>query len=294
MADALRRVLVAAATVGLVIAGGGAAAGSTFDVNARVGTWDEAAARLGTAGSLWEPASTAGLARSRLITALADDLAFDAGRVVSGDTYAGTRYGTVRRGFQIDEKWAGTGWAAEPALGTGLAKVGSVRLRLGPRGASTLVLAQVFANCVAQPGGADPDPVRPRARCSRSDVLTKGGVLTMTARPASQMSAPGDTTIAVASTGLTYRELLSVARSLEQVAGAPVVGAGSAQMVAMCRQMVDGRMPFDDARSFAQANGYSARVGSIDGVPQAVTSDYRPDRFTVALVGGVVASCTYG
>jgi hypothetical protein len=85
-----------------------------------------------------------------------------------------------------------------------------------------------------------------------------------------------------------------VASRLLQVAGSPADGAGSAQMIAMCRQMVDGGMTAEQAAGFAASNGYSSRVGSVDGVPQAVTADYRPDRFTVSLVGGVVTSCSYG
>jgi hypothetical protein len=65
-------------------------------------------------------------------------------------------------------------------------------------------------------------------------------------------------------------------------------------MVGMCRQMTDGAMTEEQASAFAGANGYTLRVGSIDGQPQAVTMDYRPDRFTVALVSGVVTSCSYG
>jgi hypothetical protein len=296
MADGRRRVLVTAVAAGLAVAlaGPAAAAGSGPDVDRAVATWDDAAAGLGTAGSLWEPGSTAQLTRHRRITILADGLAFADGLVTAGDTYAGTRYGTARRGFQLDEKWADTGWAAEPALSTSMARVGSVRIRLGPRGAAASVVAQVYANCFAQPADRDPKPIPRRFRCAPADVLSTGGVLMLTARPASQMSAPGRTTVVLQSTGLTYRELVGVARSLEQVAGAPIAGAGSAQMVAMCRQMVDGRMAFDQADAFARSNGYSARVGSVDGVPQPVTSDYRPDRFTVALVGGAVTGCTYG
>jgi hypothetical protein len=58
--------------------------------------------------------------------------------------------------------------------------------------------------------------------------------------------------------------------------------------------MVTGRMTAAQATAFAESNGYTARVGSIDGQPQAVTADYRPDRFTLDLVGGVVTGCTYG
>ena len=65
-------------------------------------------------------------------------------------------------------------------------------------------------------------------------------------------------------------------------------------MVAMCGQMVDGPMTSEKASAFAASNGYSMRVGNIDGEPQMVTMDFRWDRFTVSLVKDVVTSCTYG
>ncbi len=66
-------------------------------------------------------------------------------------------------------------------------------------------------------------------------------------------------------------------------------------MVAMCRQMVDGSMTFEQAKAFAESNGYLARVGSIDGQPLAVTLDYRPDRFTLSIVANAVTPpCQYG
>jgi hypothetical protein len=271
-----------------------AAAETAPDVDTRVSSWDAAAARLGTAGSLWEPQETVELSRTRRIAVLADNLAFANGAVTDGDTFAGTRYGTAKRNFWIDEKWADTGWAAEPATSTSTAKVRTVRIRLGSPGTTTTVTARVYADCVEQPTDADPTPIPAGFRCTRGDVLRSGGTLVMTARPPSQMKAPGTTSIVIRSTGLTFAELVSVARSLEQVAGSTGDGAGSAQMVAMCRQMVDQRMAFDQASAFAESNGYTARVGSIDGEPQAVTADYRPDRFTVSTVSGAVASCTYG
>lgn len=270
------------------------AADGGFDVDAKVSSWDVAAARLGTAGSLWEPQATLDLTRTRRITVIADNLAFANGAVTAGDTFAGTRYGTAKRNFWIEEKWAGTGWAAEPVTSTSTAKVRNVRVRLGSPGTSIAVTARVYADCFEQPADADPKPIPAGFRCTRGDVLRSGGTLVMTARPPSQMTAPGTTSIVIRSTGLTFAELVSVARSLEQVAGSTGDGAGSAQMVAMCRQMVDQRMTFDQASAFAESNGYTARIGSIDGQPQAVTADYRPDRFTVATVSGAVTSCTYG
>lgn len=292
----LSAAVAASALVGMALAGGAApaTAAGAFDIDTKVASWDAAAARLGTAGSLWEPQETADLARTRRVAVLADNLAFANGAATAGDTYAGTRYGTGKRGFWIDEKWADTGWAAEPVTSTSTAKVRNVRVRLGSPGTSIAVTARVYANCFEQPTDADPTPIPTGFRCTRGDVLRSGGTLVMTARPPSQMTAPGTTSIVIRSTGLTFAELVAVARSLEQVAGSTGDGAGSAQMVGMCRQMVEQRMTFEQASAFAESNGYTARVGSIDGQPQAVTADYRPDRFTVATVSGAVTSCTYG
>jgi hypothetical protein len=266
-----------AVAMGLFVAPPAAAA---TDTDTRVGSWNAAASQLGTAGSLWQPTWSAGLARSQKIRVIADNLTFANAAVTGGDTYAGGRYGSRDRVLWVDEKWADTGWAAEPVTNTSTAKVGTARIPLGSPGMRVAVTATVYANCMRQ-------------RCTRADVLASGGTLTMTARPASTMTAPGNTSIVLRSRGLTYNQLLRVARSLQQVSGAPTV-AGSAQMVGMCGQMVTGRMTAAQATAFAESNGYTARVGSIDGQPQAVTADYRPDRFTLDLVGGVVTGCTYG
>ena len=70
--------------------------------------------------------------------------------------------------------------------------------------------------------------------------------------------------------------------------------AADATMVALCEQMVaDGLSP-EDATALAEENGYIARVGTIDGQPQALTMDYRPDRFTFEVADGAVVGCTYG
>ncbi|MDO8310174.1 MAG: hypothetical protein Q7V58_17680 [Actinomycetota bacterium] len=271
-----------------------AAAADGVDLQERVATWDTAAARLGTAGSLWEPVHDLGLDHARRVSVIGDRLAVASGRVTAGDTYAGTRYGRGARAFWISEKWAATGWAAEPAFTTSTAKVGTSTVMLGLPGTRVRVAVTIYANCFPQPADAPPLDVPKGFRCARADVERTGGYLTMTARPSSTRAAPGETSIVIRSTGLSYRELLAVAAGLEQVAGAPAEGAGSAQMIGMCGQMTNARMDFARAAAFAASNGYSARIGSIDGVPQAVTEDYRPDRFTLALARGIVASCTYG
>ena len=75
---------------------------------------------------------------------------------------------------------------------------------------------------------------------------------------------------------------------------AEVGAAGNADMEALCAEMVaDGLSP-EEATALAESNGYVARVGTIDGEPQAVTMDLREDRFTFEVQGGAVIACTYG
>ena len=264
------------------------------DLQERVLTWDAAAARLGLAGSLWEPAETGGLPRSSRITVFAGNITVADGSVAGGDTYASVAYASARRSLRISQKWAGTGWAKQPTLSPRMAKVRSAVIPLGLPGTTTSVTADVYANCFPQPPNRRPRPVPTRFRCTRADVLRTGGVLTMTARPASTMSAPGDTTIVIQSAGMTFDQLVRIARHLQQVAGSAADGAGSAQMVGMCRQMVGAQMTAAQADAFAVPYGYTTRVGSIDGVGMAVTADYRPDRFTLSTVNGSVVSCAYG
>jgi hypothetical protein len=69
---------------------------------------------------------------------------------------------------------------------------------------------------------------------------------------------------------------------------------GTAEMRALCDQMIADGLTLEDATKLAEDNGYVARVGTLEGAPQAVTMDYREDRFTFDIEGGVVAGCTYG
>lgn len=76
---------------------------------------------------------------------------------------------------------------------------------------------------------------------------------------------------------------------------ATMVEAGSdPAMLALCDQMVADGLTVDEATALAEENGYIARVGTIDGEPQAVTMDYRVDRFTFDVADGVVIACQYG
>lgn len=290
----MKRILALAAVAALSISL--AAPAGAVDTRTTATSWDQAVAQLGIAGSLWRPARTAGLPMRGAISVITDNLVFANGAPTAGDTYAGVEYGTRKRGFTIMEKWANTGWAADPSVSTERAPVGTVRIALGEPGTQITVAARIQSDCFAQPDDADPKPLPRGFRCTKADVLKHGGILTMTARPSSTMTAPGNTTVVIETRGLTYTQLLAIARSLVQVG--PVGGndgAGSAQMRALCQQMVDGKMTVAQAQALSTANGYgTVRPGTVDGQPQAVTMDYRWDRFTVDLVQGAVTGCTYG
>ena len=91
-------------------------------------------------------------------------------------------------------------------------------------------------------------------------------------------------------------EAASAPASAIAAASSAAAGANGTnpEMVALCDQMVaDGLSP-EDATKLAEDNGYTARVGTIDGTPQAVTMDFREDRFTFEVANGVVTACTYG
>ncbi|MSO27625.1 MAG: hypothetical protein EXQ60_06135 [Candidatus Nanopelagicales bacterium] len=267
---------------------------AVYDINESVQLWGAAAAMLGTAGSLWEPANTAGLHRTSKVAVITYNLVITNGAVTSGDTFAGATYGRPAKGFQLSEKWAETGFAAEPATSTSLAKVGKLKIKLGEPGTQTTVTAQVYANCFKQPTNANPKEVPAGYRCKKSDVLASGGMLKMTARPPSTMTAPGDTSIVIQSTGLTYDQLVAIASSFVQVAPDPNVAAGSAQMRAVCKQIVTDKSTFSAADKLAQANGYTARLASVNGQPQALTMDFRFDRMNLSTVNNAVTECTYG
>jgi len=291
------RAVAVAVTVGVLACAAGTpafAADSTFET--KVPTWGEAASALGTAGSLWQPGYTARLKQSGSIWVLANNLAFSNGTVTSGETSASVQYGTNKRGFRLMEKWANTGWAADPAPSWQTAPVGTVKIALGLQGTQVTVPATVSADCYqAKPDKNYNIPEQPKGfRCSKADVLRFGGTLQMTAKPPSQMTAPGNTTIRIESNGLTYDQLVAIASSLTQASAGMDNATGSAQMRALCQQMVDGKMTPAQADALAKANGYSTRVGTVDGVPQAVTMDFRTDRFTLSVTKNAVVSCTYG
>jgi hypothetical protein len=105
--------------------------------------------------------------------------------------------------------------------------------------------------------------------------------------------------MAVATTAVALSLTACSSGSSESSAASPAATAegdvaGTDEMRALCDQMVADGMTPEDATALAESNGFTARVGTIDGQPQAVTMDYREDRFTFDVESGAVVACTYG
>ena len=65
-------------------------------------------------------------------------------------------------------------------------------------------------------------------------------------------------------------------------------------MTALCEQIIAQSLPLEAGVALAEASGYTTRVGRVDGVDQAVTSDLREDRFTFEVKADVIVGCTIG
>lgn len=76
------------------------------------------------------------------------------------------------------------------------------------------------------------------------------------------------------------------------LSGSPI--SMNEDMTSLCQQFIDQALPVEAAQALAETSGYTMRVGSIDGAPQALTKDYREDRFTVDVTGGAITGCTIG
>lgn len=66
------------------------------------------------------------------------------------------------------------------------------------------------------------------------------------------------------------------------------------EQVAFVDELLATPLPLDDATARIEAAGYSWRLGTIDGEPQAVTMDYRIDRLTLTTQDGLVIDATWG
>lgn len=58
--------------------------------------------------------------------------------------------------------------------------------------------------------------------------------------------------------------------------------------------LIAAGLPQDEATALIEQNGYTWRLGTIDGEPQAVTMDYRLDRLTLTVDDGIVTDAMWG
>jgi len=59
-------------------------------------------------------------------------------------------------------------------------------------------------------------------------------------------------------------------------------------------ELLDKQMPTAEAGEYTENAGYQWRVGSFDGIPQALTMDYNIDRLTFDVNDGYVTDATWG
>ena len=59
-------------------------------------------------------------------------------------------------------------------------------------------------------------------------------------------------------------------------------------------ELLQKQMPTAEAGEYTESAGYLWRVGSYDGVPQAVTMDYNMDRLTFDVNDGIVTDAAWG
>lgn len=83
---------------------------------------------------------------------------------------------------------------------------------------------------------------------------------------------------------------ISACGSSSTPASSPTINTASKETF---RDSIIG-LPVDDAKRAVEAAGYTWRIGTIDGQPQPVTMDYRDDRLTFTVDGGVVTDASWG
>lgn len=66
------------------------------------------------------------------------------------------------------------------------------------------------------------------------------------------------------------------------------------EQLAFVDELLAEPLPEDEATAMIEEAGYSWRLGTIDGEPQAVTMDYRIDRLTLTTQDGLVIDAAWG
>ena len=195
-------IVLAVLMVGIVVPTSSFAAKAVVDSYA---TWQKAARALEPADVLYRPTFRAGLKQNSRIDVLAFKRPTETRQGVKYLSMLITaNYSKRLRSFSIMEKRANVKWAARRVADPGQRLVERRTIRLND--SKTRVRATIYANCaMAELGVA----VQPGTRCTKADVKTYGGLLVM--------KAPTKTSIIVESKGLSYSQLVRVARGLKQV-----------------------------------------------------------------------------
>ena len=195
-------IVLAVLMVGVVVPTSSFAAKAVVDSYA---TWQKAARALEPADVLYRPTFRAGLKQNSRIDVLAFKRPTETRQGVKYLSMLITaNYSKRLRSFSIMEKRANVKWAARRVADPGQRLVERRTIRLND--SKTRVRTTIYANCaIAELGVA----VQPGTRCTKADVKTYGGLLVM--------KAPAKTSIIVESKGLSYSQLVRVARGLKQV-----------------------------------------------------------------------------
>jgi hypothetical protein len=209
----MRRIVLSGVLASMMLLVGVAPSASADTQTAR--TWAGAAQLAGEDGSLWQPTFRAGVKRSGPISVTTDTFPNDGDPQQAMAVFAS--YGNNQRGFTILQKYAETAWAADPEPNRAAAPVGTFTVRLGDPDTSIAIRAEVSANCYLPKDLLNPPPPPSNLRCSKADVKRYGATLTMTAKPPSTMTAPGTTDVVIQSRGITFKQLMHIASSLQQI-----------------------------------------------------------------------------
>jgi hypothetical protein len=168
-------------------------------------TWQRAALALDSVGKIYFPSFRAGLKQESRIDVLAftgktksDNEVKYSSMLVTGS------YKNRHAAFSLMEKYASATWAARRVADPGQRIVAQRIIKMNASG--TKVQSTIYANCaVSVPDVA----VEQKQVCSQADVKLSGGLLVM--------ETSGETSIIIESVGLTFQQLIAIARGLKSL-----------------------------------------------------------------------------
>ena len=170
-------------------------------------SWQRAASSLDSPGALYRPTFRAGLKQDSRIDVLAFEKKTKSGTAAKYSSMLITgSYKNRLKAFTVMEKYANTKWAARRVADPEQRIVSKPKLKINQD--ASKIRATIYANCAV----SEPEPeIAPQenTRCSKRDVKRFGGLLVM--------RTAADTSIVIESRGLSYRELVGIARGLKQI-----------------------------------------------------------------------------